>query len=46
MLFQKDIVELNNTIYLNTQQDKETIVRMGSKIGTKATLGKEQEQCQ
>ena len=33
MLFQKDRAAINETIYENTRIDKETIVKMGSKIG-------------
>ena len=36
MLFQKDKVLIDDAIYMNTQQNKETIVRMGYKIGEKA----------
>ena len=33
MLFQKDRIIVDNTILDNTQQDKETIVKLGTKIG-------------
>ncbi len=36
MLFQKDVIAIDDAIYKNTQQNKETIVRMGYKIGEKA----------
>jgi phosphatidylserine decarboxylase len=35
MLFQKDKVIINETIIKNSQQDKETVVKMGVKIGNK-----------
>jgi len=35
MFFQKDAITIDDAIYKNTQQDKETIVRMGCKIGEK-----------
>ena len=35
MLFQKDKVKIDDVIYANTEQNKETIVKMGYKIGTK-----------
>jgi len=36
MLFQKGQVTIDDSIYVNTQQNKETIVRLGDKIGEKA----------
>jgi len=36
MLFGKDAIELDDAIFENTAQNKETIVRMGCKIGEKA----------
>ena len=33
MLFQKDTVKIDSAIYDNTQQNKESVVRMGQKIG-------------
>jgi len=41
MLFPKNTITLDETIYENTQNDKETIVRMGYKIGEKTAAGKE-----
>lgn len=41
MLFQKDAITIDDAIYKNTQQNKETIVRMGYKIGEKFVHGKE-----
>jgi phosphatidylserine decarboxylase len=38
MLFQDKSVTLDKTIYENTEQNKETIVKMGCKIGEKACL--------
>jgi len=38
MLFKKDTVEIDEKIYENTNQNKETIVKMGNKIGKKATI--------
>lgn len=35
MLFQKDAIKVDEMIYRNTQSDKETIVKMGNKIGEK-----------
>jgi len=35
MLFQKDKIKLDKTIYDNTINDKETIVKMGQKVGEK-----------
>ena len=35
MLFQKDAISINKSICENTQQNKETIVKMGNKIGEK-----------
>jgi len=35
MFFQKDTITIDDAIYENTQQDKETVVRMGCKIGEK-----------
>ena len=35
MLFQKDKIIVDNTILDNTQQDKETIVKMGDKVGVR-----------
>jgi len=35
VFFQKDKVKIDDVIYKNTQQNKETIVKMGYKIGTK-----------
>ena len=37
MLFQKDTIIIDDAIYTNTRQDKETIIRMGYKIGEKFT---------
>ena len=39
MLFQKDNVTIDKAILENTQQEKETIVRMGLKIGEKTIKG-------
>jgi len=36
MFFQKDKVKIDDVIYENTEQNKETIVKMGYKIGKKA----------
>ena len=41
MLFQKDSIKLDDDIYENTQQNKETIVKMGYTIGKKSITGKE-----
>ena len=38
LLFQKDMIILDETIFENTQQDKETVVRLGYKVGDKCTL--------
>ena len=35
MLFQKDTVKIDDEIYENTKQNRETIVKMGNKIGEK-----------
>ena len=35
LLFRKDIVEIEATIYENTMQNKESIVRMGCKVGSR-----------
>jgi len=35
LLFQKDTVKIETAIYENTSQNKETIVRMGNKVGSK-----------
>ena len=35
MLFQKDMIKVDDSIYENTQGDKETIVKMGNKVGEK-----------
>jgi len=40
MLFQKDTVTIDSTVYQSTQQDKETIVKMGYKIGEKPYMGR------
>jgi len=44
MLFKKDSITLDDAIYGNTRQDKETIVRMGCKIGEKKFPGMERQQ--
>jgi phosphatidylserine decarboxylase len=41
MLFQKDRISVDEAIYINTEQNKETIVKMGDKIGEKAVFGAE-----
>jgi phosphatidylserine decarboxylase len=38
MLFQKDKVKIDESIYSNTRQNKETIVKLGEKIGEKVLL--------
>jgi len=35
LLFQNNIVAIDAAIYENTKQNKETIVKMGSKVGSK-----------
>ena len=46
LLFQKDVIKADDIIYENTQQNKETIVKMGNKIGEKIfnDIKKEDEQ--
>jgi len=41
MLFQKNMIEIEKAIQENTQHNKETIIRMGNKLGRKAASGKE-----
>ena len=35
MLFQKDVINIDDSIYKNTEENKETVVKMGDKIGEK-----------
>jgi phosphatidylserine decarboxylase len=44
MLFQKDSIQLDDAIYENTRQNKETIVKMGYTVGNKIITGKERVQ--
>ncbi len=44
MLFQKDTIAIDDAVYKSIQQNKETIVKMGYKIGEKAVHGKERMQ--
>ncbi|MCL1947013.1 MAG: phosphatidylserine decarboxylase [Chitinivibrionia bacterium] len=41
MLFQKNAVKIDNIIYENTQKNRETVVKMGNKIGEKTIREKE-----
>jgi phosphatidylserine decarboxylase len=41
MLFQKNEVKIDNIIYENTQKNRETVVKMGNKIGEKTIREKE-----
>ena len=38
ILFQKNSITIDDAIYKNTQQDKETLVKMGYKIGEKMCM--------
>lgn len=42
MLFQKNTIKVDENIVQNTRSNKETVVRMGNKIGEKAIFGKEE----
>lgn len=45
ILFQKNTIIVDENIAKNTQNNKETVVRMGNKIGEKAILRKEESTC-